>query len=1053
MKQLLFFLSIIPIFIVGCGESSSSNPPLDSVNLTVKIGYNNSIISRDIKRVKLNDIKTIKLSIFDSKRDYLKEESFNKLNSNSWELEVFSLPINTDLTFIAEAFNSDGYKILHGDITKKISQNSSSVTIPIALSQGELVISLPTIENAKTGDTNDGNLTVKSITFSIINPNSNKVDWKLSPDKALENYGYFDKTSGTLDFRYKNQIDLTIYFNIVNQFIENQDSTKLFFKDLSFDNRIDINTTIGDSTTTFFKIYEQQNSLKISIAPIVDNIYLLRQNEDITVNAIVDSKLLKTEICSNNFDKLFNNFKFSERKFEDLFNHFYNSTDIEIDTEHILETLKSEINSSIDSNLSKLLIYDINQTFESIFKSEQIKYGLLDEDFQKIYKYLTDEGFIKILEYYKSSEKDFMVIFKSFYKDDEVFLKIISDYENTFGVNGFSDLIKYMINSSESTLLTDYNLKDRNFSQNGDYYYLKFKAENNVSKDNLHTLIEKIDSLKLEKYIETFNAKGLELHMLMRFYFQKDNVYNAKFIHLLTFIIDENFDSILQNLKNIYSGKNSTFDKFVELVENREFQQYLEYYKFNKSELYNFIRAKYDYDICTTTDFGQIYFDWILESNPYNYNSQAYIKDRYKNPIKILNSGGNLEDKVILKVENSEGIITEYSYIVSMKDWKDGGKPLDIVQDETSKQTPNNSSTNGDNNNSTSGDNNSSTENINITDWQFNLATSSSTLSMLYGETKTISFSTSKTFPNITYDVLGFQNNLIFNSSKIVKISDNRFELNITAKNIEGSGSFSFVAQNEFFSTSSKINIEIKKPINIYNLYNSYTLFTGQTYDINFNFKTPRGNNLMIDITNSSNSNFDIYPSHLKLQNVYDKNHTIKVVGKNKGVSSILMTVTDNTTVPTYIVEIPIQINVVESDETEIQQALKDREKNIFICRSSLLSKSSFEYISDTYDENYVKATGDDSPNRIDPMPRELISVLSENSSYPTNPLFSTILVLYPVGIQSDGILDETFNVYNHNNNSYIGEVKYSTEARGREFYVKYYDNVTDSVICEKHKF
>ena len=82
MKQLLYLLLVVPIFIVGCGENGGIiTPPeeevTDRVNLTVKIGYSQSLLnqeeSRGIKRVKLNDIDTIKLSIL----------NFGALNSAS----------------------------------------------------------------------------------------------------------------------------------------------------------------------------------------------------------------------------------------------------------------------------------------------------------------------------------------------------------------------------------------------------------------------------------------------------------------------------------------------------------------------------------------------------------------------------------------------------------------------------------------------------------------------------------------------------------------------------------------------------------------------------------------------------------------------------------------------------------------------------------------------------------------------------------------------------------------------------------------------------------
>jgi len=74
------------------------------------------------------------------------------------------------------------------------------------------------------------------------------------------------------------------------------------------------------------KILHLKNSLKVSIAPIVDNLAVTRKDNDIYVNAIIDSKLLKNETCSNDFENIFTpDFNLTKKTFQELFIHFYST--------------------------------------------------------------------------------------------------------------------------------------------------------------------------------------------------------------------------------------------------------------------------------------------------------------------------------------------------------------------------------------------------------------------------------------------------------------------------------------------------------------------------------------------------------------------------------------------------------------------------------------------------------------------------------------------------------------------------------------------------------
>jgi len=147
---------------------------------------------------------------------------------------------------------------------------------------------------------------------------------------------------------------------------------------------------------------------------------------------------------------------------------------------------------------------------------------------------------------------------------------------------------------------------------------------------------------------------------------------------------------------------------------------------------------------------------------------------------------------------------------------------------------------------------------------------------------------------------------------------------------------------------------------------------------------------------------------------------------------------------PEYSIDIPIRITVVKSDEQKTAEELQLREDAIYKCNNLVLDKNIYEYVSDVYDEN-----GDEvfAPNGI-------LSIRSDNSLYPSHPLYSTLLILYPVGVDNDGsALTNSFYSYNYNDMRYLGEIKYSSNLKGKEFFVKYYDSTTNSVVCEKHRF
>jgi hypothetical protein len=251
-------------------------------------------------------------------------------------------------------------------------------------------------------------------------------------------------------------------------------------------------------------------------------------------------------------------------------------------------------------------------------------------------------------------------------------------------------------------------------------------------------------------------------------------------------------------------------------------------------------------------------------------------------------------------------------------------------------------------------------------------------------------------------------------------------------------------SSSDYYSDSITIEVTTQKPIEVYNLRNQYSMTYGSVIDINFSIRNPRGDNFTFKIDNSVNGYFISAPVKIRIDNVLSETNSIHVVAQSEGYDQMILKITDTTLSPQYSINIPIKITVVKSNEQKTAEELQIREDSIYKCNNIVLDKNIYEYVSDVYDENNDEVL---APNGI-------LSIRSDNALYPSHPLYSTLLILYPVGIDSDGTaLTNSFYSYNHNDMRYLGEMKYSSNLKDKEFFIKYYDSSTNSVICEKHKF
>lgn len=271
MKKLLTFslsFSLFFLFLTGCDDSESSKK---FVNLRVGI----DVLERAVKssNIKYSDIKAIKLTVLDSQKTYLANGSFEQ-SYGLWSIDVNNLPVNRDIQFIAEAFNSDDDLILKGNVTEKITSNSSQVLIPLQLANEIKVVALPSIESISVGET--GSNLVTKISFVINNYLRDEVHWKIIPDSEFDAGVDFNQTEGNLTFEDSSSRDLSITISgDIDEHI--------------YTNRIEITNSNGDKFGEEFKVSVKRDQVNVSIAPIVDNIYLYMQSGVLYAEAIVDS--------------------------------------------------------------------------------------------------------------------------------------------------------------------------------------------------------------------------------------------------------------------------------------------------------------------------------------------------------------------------------------------------------------------------------------------------------------------------------------------------------------------------------------------------------------------------------------------------------------------------------------------------------------------------------------------------------------------------------------------------------------------------------------------
>jgi hypothetical protein len=1082
-----FIVPIITLLVFSsCGDSESENTKITHVDILTEIELPTSASpKRVVKSISSENIDKITLTVFDSAKTYYKDEEFNRGQNNSWSLELNGIPTEREMHFSAKAVSSNGHKILEGYVIETLSSTTPKITIPVEVTYFDSNISEPSLTTI-LNVSESGNYSDTNLTFTISNSNNDTVHWKLKPDSGILNSSdlNFQPIDGTLnrDGTISGSVDFSTFKS------ETAEISVKFSGDVGTaiysQNTLVITNAIEDTTETTFSIYSPRDEIAVSLAPILDNIYLTFYEDQIEAKALIygDFPLIGEWGCENQLEDL-KDFTFANQDYESLLFHYYgivyenlyvDDFGNEID---VNETI-TYLNNYADNNFTRLMNLDINDSWETVFGELQAQY-YDDLDFKELDKILHGDGFQNMLHYFLG-DKSLLVAFESYYTDTRR-----SDYNGTLIYIldrykrkriDFDVFLEFMVDEP-STMLEDFDILERNFTENGDYYYAKFQAEDSRGKDELHSFVAKIEDEGFTNFIKVFSESGSTLYDLLEIYYDLPDIDSSdtdenvllykrikeKFSKLLDLRIDESMNSLLTSLKNKYSSGNDVdFENFLTLHENRGFQEFREYYMESDDpspQLLSSLESKYDETICVPREEDEtVRYSWKFASEP-------DVEIGATNPL-VLPFDGTLIDTIILEAnrvtldENNDLIESkvEYRVDVNIKDYHDqegnpiaipvdGNKTIEDINETEEEEVP---------------------EEVLTGDPKYRFAIntypSPLNLTLIYGEEYTINFTASyfkdENFDNeFTADINGILRFVTVESIERPTDSDT-FLVTIKAGQVAGEEELPFMLQNYGHTDVETVGIKVSSPV-----------VEVEIDDVPFEEdETP-----IVELTEGEIKNIPIYVESARegISLDFDFSGDISNFNVNNSGESVFITKTHEGV--TYNLVAKPEIGTAETQEriTVSVDAKDENDKYLGTESYDILLKSSAKKdltydFADCKDRNlyvegydFISATLDQKSNNLQ---TDLnLSLVSRNiylqRDYPSmyGSDFHSTLYLFYKAEESDveSPLVGEVSIFSKDTLDQIGIVRYSKEAMGRDFYVKYLDVIDDEVVqvCEKMSF
>ncbi|EJF06860.1 hypothetical protein ThvES_00010660 [Thiovulum sp. ES] len=1069
MREIFSTLLFVFLF-SGCQNGNSET---ETIDLITEI----ELPTKSIKRVTSTDIDTITITVFDSEKSYYKNEPFES-DEAGWRISLYDIPVDKQITFLAEAKDSEGFKILEGEVTKSFSKTTSSLIIPISVSTENDVIAVPFLESAVESD--GGGTT--NLTFKVSNPNADFITWKVIPDPEMAKVSEvgFEAIDGTKkdDGSIEGDIDFS---EIVNDSVEIKIGFSGDLGNIIYNkNQFVISNSLGDQTISLFSLFSPRDEAEISLAPIEEKIYVTFYEDKLEAKALIygDFPRFGEWGCENDFETL-SDFKFSDQTYENLLLHYYEAI---YDGEYInnygdyIEVNKTIIalKNSLDENFSRLMATDINDSWESIFGELQSEY-YDDLDFKELDAVLYGDGFQQMLDYFVGT-KSLFVAFESFYGDNRrsdynvTLIAILNRYD--LKIDSFPTFLEFIVNEP-STMLSDFNSSEREFTANEDYYYSKFGATTDLLKDNLHSFVAKLKDPKFQKFLETFSTSGNTIYDLLEIYYDLPDLnvtetneseeveeneevlkytrINEKFWKLLKIRPDENMESLLENLTTKYNRNSlDNFDNFLTLHENREFEEFREYYIEHDDpspQLVSSLEVKYDETVCKQrVETESVRYSWTLESNPDEVLST-------ENPL-VYPFYGTLTDTLVLTanrvstddLETVESNV-EYKIDINVKDYRDlAGNKLVITYEETNTTEDN-------------------TTEVEIEEpkgdpkYRFDLElldSSQSELNLIYGESVVVDFFADEigleNFDDNLYpSVVGIPE--LFTVS-IRDKNNTHFQATITAnENTTGIENFYMLVENAGYSDVATVKVNVSSPV-VNMAVDGVPLKSGIEPEVQLIVGEKRlipiyaegfRDGVSLDFEFDPLSGFTVETAGLSsFSSTASKNgatYGVYVTPQSTNAGYLEVSITGN------------EDDTKKGDETILIHLVPKSGTVIDLSENSCGNINLYQYES-IYDTNLSGSTVPASDLNI--------SVVSYNiypqETYPIKYIsdaYSRINLYYKpddyVNVTSGKI--GQMDIFNKNSFQKIGYINYSKEALGKSFYIKYLDEKTNSVICEKMTF
>jgi hypothetical protein len=283
---------------------------------------------------------------------------------------------------------------------------------------------------------------------------------------------------------------------------------------------------------------------------------------------------------------------------------------------------------------------------------------------------------------------------------------------------------------------------------------------------------------------------------------------------------------------------------------------------------------------------------------------------------------------------------------------------------------------------------------------------------------------------------------LAFNGAPIV--SENYdYKFTLTSGNLTGKDEFQLTLENENgFTDSVYINVEVVNQIKLAGIRETYTLVTdGEEQNITITAYNTLGNPLEFEIVNQALIN-------------EEGNLNLIVIGSKKFATNTASGV-----------DFKFSARGLEDDSRQVQIKVKDTltgtVESIYITIESV-KRNTYFYV-DLYEcgETLTKSfevTSDEntplSPDGVYSADNAIYIKSTHDMAYDIGNKFSTVMIFHPTtGTQYSYDTYGKEYIRNLDTGNKIATIYYATHLQGIRYYIKYYNEDKNSIVCEKRNF